>query len=938
MRTRFALVSKLLLASIFVSPAALANEEPRYEPPAAWVETPNKPLPTGKPQRNRLFLINEMQTNITAGRQEVFTDIAYHVPSAELLNQLGTLTLQWQPDRGDMIVHRAELLRGTETIDLLASGKRPNVLRREAALEQNAIDGMLTATMPIEGLRVGDIVRFSTTTVMTNPSLPQHGEAQFLLPTVEQPVPPATYRLIWPDSMAMRWKVRGEKIAAAETTANGQRELRITLPAPKQREMPDDAPPRFRMPPMVQVSSLPSWSELSRLHAPAYAVAGTIADGSPLAAAADAIAKAHADPKARMIAALQLVQREVRYLYNGLGTGNFEPQAPAATWEMRSGDCKAKTKLLLALLDRLGIAAQPVLVHSSNGDLLAEILPAMGVFDHVIVRAQLGDRDYWLDGTTSGALPENIDDVPAFRSGLPLVAAGSELVILPPRAPSTPEFAIDLTFDQSAGIVYPVLVTGKLVAKAPLSDVLRNVQTRANDEQMRDFMQQTFGELVGNGQIFEHSMEFDETNGSATISLKALGNKMWDRGDGPPRHEVGGTVSDFTFAPDRSKAAWKEIPVLRVAERDQLVRHFILPGKPEDFTVEGSDPVALDVGGIQLTRAVARSGNRISVTETQASGAGEIAVADIPAVRTAAAEAGKRPLRLRARAGYPERWQELLATRNSKKLDPLIAAYQAAIDRDPEEVTGYNNRAVFYRGLYRYEDALKDAGRAVELADDAASRLQRGSLYAQIGKFDEAIADFDAALAEDPANDSAIAYKAETLRRMGRGDEAIALIEEQLEGDKAKRGTWLGYLAELQAYDGQMEEAVASADLALSEEPDSPTALNGRCWIKGLVNRDLDAALADCTRAVSLVDNAAATLDSRALIHYRAGRYKEALADYDAALKLAPGKASSLFMRGVVRIADGRKADGEGDIAAATVIEPLVALDFSAWGIRAPGK
>src|SRR3546814_18600193 len=95
-----------------------------------------------------------------------------------------------------------------------------------------------------------------------------------------------------------------------------------------------------------------------------------------------------------------LVQNEIRYLYRGMENGNYVPQAPEATWSLRYGDCKAKTLLLLAMLDQLGIEARPALVSSAFGDLLRDRLPTLGAFDHVIVEAKIAGTAMWLDGTT----------------------------------------------------------------------------------------------------------------------------------------------------------------------------------------------------------------------------------------------------------------------------------------------------------------------------------------------------------------------------------------------------------------------------------------------------------------------------------------------------------------------------------------------------------
>src|SRR3546814_6567111 len=101
------------------------------------------------------------------------------------------------------------------------------------------------------------------------------------------------------------------------------------------------------------------------------------------------IAAAHSAPLDRASAALKLVQRDVRYIYVGLGNGNLTPATAEETWQRRYGDCKGKTALLLALLARLGIEAEAVLANNSGGDDgLDERLPNPGMFDHVLVRSE----------------------------------------------------------------------------------------------------------------------------------------------------------------------------------------------------------------------------------------------------------------------------------------------------------------------------------------------------------------------------------------------------------------------------------------------------------------------------------------------------------------------------------------------------------------------
>lgn len=923
-----------LFAASMLGGAARANEEPVYAPPPAWVENAEKTLPAGKPARGKLLLLNEVEARIDAGKLEVFSDTAYHVASAELLGQLGTLNLQWQPDRQDLIIHRLQIVRDGNAIDLLAGGKRLTILRREQSLEQNALDGMLTATMPVEGLRVGDIVRFATSHIQSNPTLPMHGEAEQFLPVADQQPAPTAYRVIWPATLPVKWRVRGDKVEVREASSSGMNEVRISVPVAKQPEKPGDAPARYTVPPLVQFSSIGAWTDLSQLHAPAYRTDGAIAPGSPLAAARDRIARASSNPLDRMTAALQLVQREVRYLYNGLGTGNYDPQAPGDTWQLRSGDCKAKTKLLLALLRDLGINADAVLVHSTLGDALPERLPALGVFDHVIVRARIGGTDYWLDGTTAGATGANIADVPPFRMGLPLVMDGSDLVALPERAPSTSDFAIELSYDQSYGIVYPPLVDARVLFRGAAAVGLKTFQEQASDEQLDDMVQGLVAPMGGEGRVVHYSLAADASDGSVSIVAHMLGNMFWNRSEGAPTHDPGGPLAAFSFAPDRSRTAWKDIPVRRDAMRSQMVRHYKLPGGGKDFEIDGALALDIDVAGTALERSVTRTGGMISVHESQSAAAGEIGPAAWAAARSAAAQANERPIRFKAKPGYASRWQEIVATRDSKALAPLLAAYQALIDKDPEDADNFANRAGFYRGIFRDELALADYDRALAIEANADTRRYRASTLLRLNRSEEALAELDAALAEKPGDDDLVVEKAETLRRMARYDDAIALVDEKIGQSGNEQVRWLALKAEIAGYAGQADQSLSLTDEAVELEPDSADALNIRCWMKGLLDRDNANALADCNRAAALASDPIDILDSRALVHFRAGRIADALADYDAVLLRNPGHSGSLFMRALIYQQQGRKADAQRDLAGARMLDPWIDRDLAAWGLK----
>jgi tetratricopeptide (TPR) repeat protein len=124
------------------------------------------------------------------------------------------------------------------------------------------------------------------------------------------------------------------------------------------------------------------------------------------------------------------------------------------------------------------------------------------------------------------------------------------------------------------------------------------------------------------------------------------------------------------------------------------------------------------------------------------------------------------------------------------------------------------------------------------------------------------------------------------------------------------------------------EDALRNYDLWLKSHPEDSarsSAFNGRCWARGLLNRELDKALSDCNAAIKADPKRSTFLDSRALVRLRRGELGQALADYDAALALAPRTAWSLYMRGVTHKRMGNAAQAAADRAAALNINPKVA-------------
>jgi tetratricopeptide (TPR) repeat protein len=136
---------------------------------------------------------------------------------------------------------------------------------------------------------------------------------------------------------------------------------------------------------------------------------------------------------------------------------------------------------------------------------------------------------------------------------------------------------------------------------------------------------------------------------------------------------------------------------------------------------------------------------------------------------------------------------------------------------------------------------------------------------------------------------------------------------------------------------GDFDSAMKDAQAAFGAAPDSADALAGRCLIRAVANRELDAGLADCDAALAKDPRDGSTLGARGFILYRMGRMADAVAALSAAIDRDHDRvdAQSRYLRGLAQKAQGNTADADVDFAAANRIDPHVADLFAHYGVKA---
>lgn len=467
------MVALLSLASGARAEAQSANAVNYAKAPDWVVAAPPSTAGQSAPGAAFQFDYNDTQVRAAAGGTETYTDYRIKVLKPEAL-ALGNLTLNWQPDGGSVTVHSLKIIRDSVTIDVLDK-TRFRVIEREQNLDQASLDGVLTAVLQVPGLQVGDTFEFSVTIAAHDQTLGNFAFGLGQLPTSGMDGA-FRYRLIWPAGEHLSWQTSKDLTPPAVHTENGMNEINIELRDPVSSVPTDGAPMRYNLRRLIEYSGFASWDDLSRRMYPLFETAATLTATSPVSAEIDRIKAASADPAIRMQLALSLVEDRIRYVYVGLNGENYRPATVDETWERKYGDCKSKTALLLAILHGLDIQAEPVLVNSGGGDGINEWLASPLLFNHVVVRAHIGARAYWLDGTRIG--DSHLDEMPApsFRWALPLRAAGAPIEEVKPEALEYPEHIENLDIDARAGFDAP--------AKVTLEEIFHNDQGRLLNRQL----------------------------------------------------------------------------------------------------------------------------------------------------------------------------------------------------------------------------------------------------------------------------------------------------------------------------------------------------------------------------------------------------------------------------------------------------------------------
>lgn len=890
---------KLLLATTLLTANANAADKPIVAPLPAWVNVTALPKASDSQGEAPVSIIlSDQQLKVEAGKQTLYSGTLLRIQTPQGLSA-GNLSLPWDPETDELTVHKLIIHRGNETIDILGSGQSFTVVRREANLESATLDGMLTANIQPEGLQVGDVLELAFSISSTDPVLKGHVE---LVGASWNSIPirRAHFKAQWPSQLPIAFRQSATLPPLKISKTGSTSILEVTLDNVEAVVSPKYAPARYHVGRFIELSDFRSWADLGALLAPLYTQAATIPAEGPLRTELDKIKAASSDPVKRTEAALALVQDRIRYVGLLMGPGGYVPADAAETWSRRFGDCKGKTAVLLALLKELGVAAEPVAVNLGGGDGFEQRLPMIGLFNHVLVRASIAGRTYWLDGTRTGDTSLARLRTPDLGWGLPLVDRGAQLVRMQAAALDQPNSDLTIEIDARAGLTEPAPFKAEAVFRADNAIETKlsmaNMTPDLRDRTLREYWKARFDFV----DIKSVGSTFDAATGEQRLTVQGMAQMDWSN----DRYET--DQIDLGYKADFSRSAGpdQEAPYATFHPfYDRTVETILLPpGFPESKDLTGAK-IEEVVAGVEYRRAASLIDNVFRIEASSRSVMSEFPAKDAPAAEKRLRELAENTVYLRRPQKIGMLMNQGFELLEADKFDQAIKIFDEILATEPRNVYALANRGIAYVWKDKFDNATRDLDAASALASGNVVVLRaRGLMAEKRSDHAAAIAAFSDAIARDASDSFSLGHRAIAYQKTGDRVAALADSERALKLESRWRDLRL-MRARIFAVEGKEKEALDEAAALSATLWDDSWAQIAAGRIYGALDHK-EEALKAFDRALELEQGNPYIYVNRAEIREKddfAGRE----ADYDNALKLDPdfavarsGKAQLLLEKG----------------------------------------
>ena len=647
----WALVMMGWLAALM--PAMGRTAEYTIGPAPAWV-VPTAPGVASPDEINQgsygeVYLLADMQ--VLAGDQQRVT---YHRLVTSAINASGVsavanVEISFDPSYQTLVLHSINIVRHGHVIPKLSTA-RIQVLQRETGLEARIYDGAKTVNVFLDDVREGDTVDYSYSVTGRNPVFKGLDFGRYPL---QFPVPVARLhaRLLVPLDKHLNFAARNTAIKPVVSEHGGLRDYVWNVANPPVLQVESEAPSWYMPYADVAWSEFADWAAVAHWARPLYQVPASL---SPeLQAQVDRIANTEKTSAGRMLAVLNLVQSDIRYLGVEIGQNSHAPNPPDLVYSRRFGDCKDKTLLALTLLDHLGIEAHAALVNVSLQRGLADMLPSPGLFDHVLVQARVDGKVWWIDPTRY-TQKEDLAHLYQPDYGLALIVDSRTQGLTPMTRPNAASSGrqLNVVFDARAGFDKPVRYTLETAITGMYAEAMRAKLSATNfsdvEKSYLNFRAMRYPKIKLAAPL---QIKDDEAANRILVKETYTIADMVSPSDDGKRSLVGIFMPEIAQALREPSATVRKSP-LRLLYPENVNQHIeiLLPAnwplKPSGTTID--DPA------FHFEQTAIVDGSRLVIHDNYQSLADEVAAQDMPRYVSNLARA-------REAAGYELSWNKAAA-------------------------------------------------------------------------------------------------------------------------------------------------------------------------------------------------------------------------------------------------------------------------------------
>lgn len=337
-----------------------------------------------------------------------YRKIAYKLLDANGVRDHSRLSIGFRPAYETLRLHTLNILREGRRINAFDTA-RLRVLQRESQASALTYNGKHELDIVLSDVRIGDVVEYSYSVSGSNPVFGEKHE-RFYHVDYGVYLHRNHFSLIAPVAESIDVRAHNTDMLPAIELSETSRTYTLDSHEVQPVEYETSTPEWFVPDRYVVFSNVSSWAEVAQWETPLYEDAIVSGMASPeVQELSETLFSEAPSNEAYIAAALQWVQREVRYLGLQIGPDTHRPHRPQEVLRQRFGDCKGKTVLLIALLRQQGIDAHPALVHTERGRSLSDFPERLHAFDHVLVHVEHEGKSLWLDPTLanqSGGLGE----------------------------------------------------------------------------------------------------------------------------------------------------------------------------------------------------------------------------------------------------------------------------------------------------------------------------------------------------------------------------------------------------------------------------------------------------------------------------------------------------------------------------------------------------